>query len=446
MLRLIISDLLANLRIWIGVALVAAATAMVTAVVAGDIQTATTLDGNVSLALYGISGSVILFSTVAAAIVLSSVSNLAVVLQQRNYALWQLVGVQPSWVRTVVLAQLLLVAFAGALVGIGLSVPLLQPFYDYVFADQADFSGVQVQFGPLSVAAVLLLVMAIVLLSGARSARRASQVTGLAVLQDPDPPETKMRPLRWLVVVIGTVALVALVVSVRGTPIERVEAPLSLVAPLVACLLVCLGPILFPVLLRGWTSLVPPRTSASWFLARAGASHSIGRSTAAVNPLMVAIALAGGLYSANETVRAATGSVAPASISAGTVVLLLGGPILLSALGAAVTIFMSARVREREAALVRATGGTPEVVVATAAWEAVIYVGTALLLGIIGVVLTALVGAWAVAPSAPGTFPGFGLAAVGVIAGAELILILVATVVPAALDLRREVAATLAAE
>jgi len=201
-----------------------------------------------------------------------------------------------------------------------------------------------------------------------------------------------------------------------------------------------------PVLLRGWTSLVPARWSASWYLARAGAAHSIGRSSAAVNPLMVAVALAGGLYSANGTVRAAQGAGASPSISLGTVVLLLGGPLLLSALGSAVTIFMSARVRDREAALVRATGGTPAVVVATAAWEAVIYVGTALLLGGVGVVATALVGAWAVADEAPGTFPGLGLGAVAVIAGAELALVLVATVVPAGLGLRREVAATLAAE
>jgi putative ABC transport system permease protein len=136
--------------------------------------------------------------------------------------------------------------------------------------------------------------------------------------------------------------------------VERLEVPLWIISPLVATLLVCLGPIAFPALLRGWTSLVPRRWST--FLARS-AAHSIGRSTGAVNPLMVAVALAGGLYSANGTVRAAEGTSASPSISIGTVVLLLGGPLLLSALGSAVTIFMSARVRNREAALVRATGG-----------------------------------------------------------------------------------------
>jgi hypothetical protein len=47
------------------------------------------------------------------------------------------------------------------------------------------------------------------------------------------------------------------------------------------------------------------------------------------------------------------------------------------------------------------------VVVSTAAWEAVIYVVTAVLLGAVGVLATALVGAWAVASDAPGTFPAW---------------------------------------
>lgn len=446
MLRLVLSDLLAHLRIWVGMVVVSAAAALVTSVAAGDVETAVGLGGNVALALYAISGSVILFTTVAAVIVLSSVANLTVVLQQRDYALWQLVGVRPWSVRTIVLTQLVLVSLVGALIGVGLSVPILQPFFDYVYADLPGFGSVPVQFGPASVLSVVGFVAAIVLLSGARSARRASRVTGMAVLQDPDPPQSRMGPLRWIGVVAVLSILLALLLSIPSTPVDRLEVPLWIIGPLVATLLVCLGPLAFPAVLHGWTSLVPPRWSASLFLARAAALHSIGRSAAAVNPLMVAVALAGGLYSANGTVRAAEGVGAPPAISIGTVVLLLGGPLLLSALGSAVTICMSARVRDREAALVRATGGTPEVVVSTAAWEAVIYVVTAVLLGAVGVLATALVGAWAVASAAPGTFPGLGLTAMGVVAATELLLVLVATVVPAVLGLRKEVAATLAAE
>ncbi|MET1004085.1 MAG: ABC transporter permease [Propionibacteriaceae bacterium] len=446
MLRLIFSDLIAHLRVWVGMAIIAAATALVAAVVASDVETAVGLGGNVALALYAISGSVILFTSVAAVIVLSSVANLTVVLQQRDYALWQLVGVRGSLVGIVVLTQLVVVALVGAWVGIALSVPVLQPFFDYVFADLPGFGSVPVQFGPAGVTSVLGFVTVIVLLSGVRSARRASQVTGVAVLADPDPPQTTMGPLRWVGVLAVLGLLCALLLSIRATPVDRLEVPLWIIGPLVASLLVCLGPLIFPSVLRGWTALVPARWSVSWFLARSAALHSIGRSTAAVNPLMVAVALAGGLYSANGTVRAAERVGAAGAITIGTVVLLLGGPLLLSALGSAVTIFMSARVRDREAALVRATGGTPEVVMATAAWEAFIYVVTAVLLGAVGVIATALVGAWAVASDAPGTFPRFGAGAVGVVAGAELLLVMVATVVPAGLGVRRDVAATLAAE
>lgn len=446
MLKLVVRDLLAHLRIWLGVAVVAAATAVVGATAAGDIETAAALGGDVALALYAISGSVVVLTAVAAVIVLSSVANLTVVLQQRDHALWQLVGVRPGAVRTVVSVQLVLVALAGALVGTALSLPLLQPFFDFVFADLPGFGSLPVRFGWRGAVSVVLVVTGVVLLAGSRSAGRASRVRGMAVLADPDPPATRMGWARWCGAAVVLVALVSLVVSLRGSSLDRVEPPLTVVAPLVACLLVCVGPLVFPAVLRGWTALVPARGSASWSLARAQAVHSIGRSTAAVNPLMLAVALAGGLYAANGTVRAAAGDGGPASIALATVVLLLGGPVLLSALGSAVTIFMASGVREREGALLRASGGTGALVVATAAWEAVIYVVTAALLGAVGVLVTGAAAAWAVSAEAPGTLPSFGLGPMGVVAGAELLLVLLATVVPTLLGLRRAVASTLAAE
>lgn len=153
-------------------AVVSAATALVTSVAASDVETAMGLGGNAALAIYAISGTVILFTAVAAVIVLSSVANLSVVLQQRDYALWQLVGVRPGSLRSIVLTRLVVVSLVGSLVGVGLSVPLLQPFFDYVFADLPGFGSVPVQFGPLGVGAVVVFVALIVLLSGGRSARR----------------------------------------------------------------------------------------------------------------------------------------------------------------------------------------------------------------------------------------------------------------------------------
>jgi putative ABC transport system permease protein len=126
-------------------------------------------------------------------------------------------------------------------------------------------------------------------------------------------------------------------------------------------------------------------------------------------------------------------------------VLLLGGPLLLAAVGAATTVAVSGRARARDAALLESAGATPGLVVATAAWEAVVQVGTATLLALVAVATTAIAGAWAVGSWSldPGAF---GLPALGVTAGAALLLVLTATVVPAVLRLRQDPVAVLSAQ
>ncbi|MGJ6967716.1 FtsX-like permease family protein [Streptosporangium sp. G11] len=161
------------------------------------------------------------------------------------------------------------------------------------------------------------------------------------------------------------------------------------------------------------------------------------------------MALSGGLYSAEGTVRAALAAEmgrAPAALSPGTVVLLLGGSLVLSVLGAVTTIFMASRSREREFALIQAAGGTRRTILAAAAWEAVIYVGTAAILGVGAVAVTALGGAWALRAQPTHLLPSLGLSAIGLTVCCGLILTLLATVVPTAATLRHEVPRVLAAE
>ncbi|GAA3021496.1 FtsX-like permease family protein [Streptomyces fulvorobeus] len=126
MIRLVLGYLIDNLRIWLGAALSAAVTAVVGAIAASDIQTATEIGGTAGLALYGISGTVILLSALTSVVVLGSITNLAVALHQRSYALWQLVGLGPHQVRTVVQAQLAHMALIGGAAGCAVAVPLLR--------------------------------------------------------------------------------------------------------------------------------------------------------------------------------------------------------------------------------------------------------------------------------------------------------------------------------
>ncbi|GAA0490161.1 hypothetical protein Ade02nite_24320 [Paractinoplanes deccanensis] len=433
MVKLVLSDLVANARVWLGTFLIAAATALVGAVVAGDIATALAVGGDEALALYGISGVVAAFTIVTALIVVGSVAGLTVTLQQRGYALWQLVGIRPALVRTVVTSQLLVVSLLGAVLGCLVALPVLGPLHRYAFAGSPELEPLHPRFGLAAAIPVVLFVVVVLTIGGSRSAGRASRTPPIQSLREIEPPDRRMTVGRW-VGGIATLGIVAAIVStLPGTGPDTLAVPLMLIAPLVAGVLAAFGPLLLARLVRGWTSLVP--AEGPWFLARNSTAFNVGRSTATISPLTVAIALAGGLYSANGT--AGHGG----NLTTGSVVLLLGGPLLLAVLGAVATVFMSSRRREREFALIVAAGGTPGTVLAAAAWEAVIYVGTALLLGGVSVLATALAGAWAA-----GVFPSFGVLPALAVAAFGLVLVLTATVLPTALALRHEVPAVLAPE
>ncbi len=436
MLRLVLRDLLANLRIWLGALVVAAATAAVAAVCAGLIETGVRTGGNVGLALGAISGTVLTFSVVAAVVVTGTVTGLTVALQRRSYALWQLVGVLPIRVGLVVRLQLLVVALAGSGLGCLAMLPFLSPFLTWTLAGSDDFDDLQISFGPISAVSVVTLVSGLVVLSGSRAAGRAGRVSPLESLRDPELAGVGIGRRRWFTAGLLAVLAGLVTVSLHGTAADRLAVPLMLVSALLAGSVAAVGPVVLGWVLSGWTSVVPPEASVSWYLARASARANISRSSAVLGSLMVAVALVGSFYAANRT--AVPGSD---DASAGTVALILGGPVVLSLLGSAVALAMSGRGRDREVALLRAAGSDGSVLVLAAVWEAVMYVVTAVLLGFAVVAFGTVVGALIAS-----TTPGWAPAPILLIGGAGTVLMLIATVVPTLFTLRRPVLAELATE
>lgn len=124
------------------------------------------------------------------------------------------------------------------------------------------------------------------------------------------------------------------------------------------------------------------------------------------------------------------------------VVILLGGPLVLSAVAAAATVFMSGGARERELALIQAAGSTQPTVILTAFWEAVIYTVTAAILGAAATVIGGII----IAAKLALTFPVISFSTLTLIAAGGFILILAATVAPTAAALRREIPRTLAVD
>ena len=122
-------------------------------------------------------------------------------------------------------------------------------------------------------------------------------------------------------------------------------------------------------------------------------------------------------------------------------ILMMGGPVLLCAIGAAVSVVMTSKSRTRDVALLIAGGARPRTLLAAAACEAFIHAVTATLAGMAAVAVSNAVTACAVGmPLFDGLAFGEGLA----VSLAGFVLVLAATLVPTLAALGKEPATVLA--
>lgn len=441
MIRLVLSDVLAAGRVWVGAVAVAAA-AVIAGLIPGTlIATGVESAGVIALAMYSIAGTVAAFCAVSVVVVLSSVLRLTVDLRRRSYALWQIVGVDASAVTRIVSAQLAVAGAAGAALGAVVGVPVVPALVESALRSSPGFEDVRVRSSWPVIVAVVLVVMAVILIAGAPAARRAGRTPPLEVLRAAGSPRRPRRLLRILAVSV----LVIIAVSVAAGIPDSLDAGVpgaSLLGPVLIAAVAAAGAPLVRIVARAWTALVPTRASASFSLARATTVQA-ERSAAAVAPLLIAIGLPTALLSAAQTV----GSALPESGTSalGGVLLILGGPVVLAAVGAAATTFMSSQERSRDQALLLASGASEGVILLTAVWEAVIQVGTAALLAGAVVLAAAAVVALELSTVAPTVLVGTGWQAWLAVTALALLLVLPATLGPSLSSLRRSVPRALAA-
>jgi putative ABC transport system permease protein len=449
MLRLLLNDLVLNARIWIGALCVAAATAAAGSAAAGLIETGIGLGFLQAAALSVLGSALILFTIISAVVVLSSVTRLTVALQRRGYALWQLVGISSRTIVVIVRTQLVLVATLGASLGCLIAAPFVPAFLEFGLSDSEGLTDVTGRFSVAGAFWVVLSVVVIVWFSGLGASRRAGQVRAIEVLRDPTIGEARMTWVRWVVIVVTLAIAVSMTVSLGRGSLSDGGTQILLIGPMFTAAAAAAGPVLFPRALRTWTSIIPDSASPSWFLARNTADYDITRSSSTVSALLVSIALPGSLYTGfltyGNAVNALTG-VERGALAPQSFLLMLGGALLVSLVGAAATVYMAGRAREREAALVRSAGGTQGIVLSRATWEALMHVGTATIIAATVLVVTGIGQAWSLSTIAPGVLPGFGVAAAATAAGSGLAIILAASLLPALAASRKGITQVLAAE
>jgi putative ABC transport system permease protein len=455
-LRLILSDLRQNAGIWIGALVVSAATAAAAAIAAGMLETGFAVIGAGTPTellraggLATLASLVVVLTIVAVTAVLGSVTRLTIDLQRRGYALWQLVGVPSRTVTAVVRLQLAVVALVGSTIGCLVVAPFVPAFLHFGLSESDGLRDLDERFGPTSAVSVVLAVTVVVVLSSLRPSRRAGLVRPIEVLREPESIRTRTTWTRWAASAVALLLAGLLTSSIVDAGV-RTGGQVLLIGPLVTAACTAIGPVVFPATLRAWTAVVPAHRSASWFLARNAAAFSVDRSSATVSALVITIALPGSLFAGFDTlgdaVHRTTGSSSGGGLDVQSVLLMLGGPLLVSLFGAAATVLMAGRTREQEAALVEAAGGSRATVLARAAWESVILVGTAVLVAAVVLVLTACGQAVALAVTVPGTQPQLGLQAALPAALVSLVLMVAAGTIPLVTGRRRSIPLVLAAD
>lgn len=391
----------------------------------------------------------LVFTIPGGAIVIAAVSRLAVDLHRPVYARWQLSGVGPAQTSIVVLVQLACMGLIGAVLGYAVSIPIVPDFLQAVFArDNSWWADAMITPGMFTAYTVIPLTVIVTLLGGLRAALSAGRTPPLAALREPEPQAKLMRWWRWVLFLVvlfaaGSGVVAPLHAAARSTAISQ----LPLLPAFLMMIVAAAGPVLYPLVLKGWTAVIPARASTSWYLARHQARYHLSRSTASITPLFVGASLLGGLMTMSATTNAAMRAAdldGNYDLDIMQVMLLVGGPVLLGTVGAAVVIFMSNRTQGAEQALLRASGATERTVLASALWQGVIHVITACLLAGVVLIATAVVAAAALARFIPAV-PVVDLGAALLLAALGLVLTASATVFPGIARIREPVASQLAA-
>lgn len=390
----------------------------------------------------------LMFCLAVGAVVIGYSTSLVVDSRRGSLARLALTGATPRQVVSTVMTQLAVVSLVCSLVGDALAFVALEPTMRLLASGRGDLPSPEPVYALWPVVLASLLAVAVSLVGGFRQARRASRIPPVEALRQAGGGGRKerMTVLRWLgavmclLVISGAYAVTSqLTADPSGDLVSAlIQGGMSLLL-VTAVLLSLLAPAVVGPLTRLWTRLVPS-FDPCWDLARATTVAKAARLTKSVVPVMMTIGLSFGMLAIGETFQStlyANGiDVELSGAGLGSVVTLLGLPLLIALAGGVGSLVMMSRQRDAELALSGIVGTTPAQRLAMPVMEAVIITVTGALLAVVMVAVA--VGFLAVGFPVAGyefafspSYPMFG----GVFALA-LVITVAATLLPTLRSLR----------
>lgn len=327
-------------------------------------------------------GIVAAMTFLASTVVVSSISSLFFAQRIKDFALWQLVGVQPKQISRTVTVQAVLVSLVAAIVGTVLALPFLPAFFNLTFKSDSLLTP-----GLMTLIVTPILVTLVAWIGSKKSARASSEISPLLLFRDSAPKQKANHRGRWIFASISAFlaacAAVILWTDARSTGGMVIFLLISLTAVVAA-----LAPIVVPPVLNAWTGVVPRDLSPAWALARNQAQQKVNTSGAVLVPLLVMIAILAGTISTAAIYQTANPGEAPMGLL--DLLSFVGGVIVSTLVGSTIAIFISSRARLKELALLEASGATQRQLIYVSVFQALMFIVTAIILALLPILLSAL--------------------------------------------------------
>jgi len=275
--------------------------------------------------------------------------------------------------------------------------------------------------------------------SGSRRAAATAPITAASAAPGGPGPVVARAVVAALLAALAAAMLAGLPAAV-----PHGAASALLIGPVLVAAVAVLGRTVGAPAVRVWTALVPAGASVAFGLARAAVRWSSARSDTTLAALLVAVGLPAALVGGQRTAASAVGADTPGGT--GATALILSGPVLLAAIGAAATAAMAARDRARERDQLRAVGASPDLPVRVAAIEGIVLgvTGTMVATVVVGVTVTA---EWAVlAGEFPATRPSVPVPLLLAVGASCTALVVVSSALPALPAPRRAASSRVSAE
>lgn len=396
MMRLVLADIRRQSAMWLWTVLCATvggacAAGVVIAMLTAMGAARAASDADMTQASIALGGNIVFFTVLAAAAVVASTVGLTLTTQRREHALWIILGIPRHYVRRVLITELLVLGIVAGLLALPLALVVGRVALTQWTETGLDLHGAHLGFELWYVGVALAAGIAPCLLGGWGAARRASKTGEMRAFRETAEPAARPGIGRSLLAVCLLAGVLGMWIAGLGFELSGREQRTAFAFAgnlFLVCLLLLMGPWTITPLMKLWTAIVPVGDVA-WRLAVQSCRARAARSVTTVLPFALALS--------TVSIFMVVGNVMPESTTGlGDVLVVLGWVFVISWVGGLAVIALVGRERRRDAALISVAGARPAVIARSTMYEGLIYATTAVLFGL----LTLLVSCWTVALAA----------------------------------------------